>query len=127
MRYPTLAHFRHFSHFRHSFNYNIFPDTLFMQNKPNFGISKMNITLDITSNYKILPRLERPKNKANSNPIQSQFNPKQTQFNPISNPNKPNFERLELLVNRMMTKIFKIYLLKMFDSWPQFCRIIVFV
>ncbi len=28
MIYPTLAHFRHFSHFRHSFNYNIFPDTL---------------------------------------------------------------------------------------------------
>jgi len=40
INYPTLAHFRHFSHFRHSFNYNIFPDTLYYakqtQNKANF-------------------------------------------------------------------------------------------
>ena len=64
-----------------------------MQNKPNFENDKMNITLDITSNYEILPRLERPKNKPNSNPIQSQFNPKQTQFKPISKPNKPNSQK----------------------------------
>jgi hypothetical protein len=48
-----------------------------MQNKPNFPhFSPKND--DFT------------KNKANSNPIQTQFNPIQSQFNPISKPNKPN-------------------------------------
>ena len=42
MIYPTLAHFRHFSH---SFNYNIFPMHSIMQNKPNFGNDKMNLTM----------------------------------------------------------------------------------
>ena len=87
---PTLAHFRHFSHFRHSFNYNIFPATQIMQNKPNFRNDKMNITIDITRNYKILSSSPGPKNKANSNPIQSQFKPKQTQFKANKAKNKPN-------------------------------------
>jgi hypothetical protein len=52
-------------------NYNIFPTHPFMQNKPNFlHFSPKNTCLT--------------KNKANSNPIQTQFKPKQTQF-------KPNF------------------------------------
>ena len=46
--------------------------TLFMQNKANFRNDKMNITIDMTNNYKNLRRSTRPKNKANSNPIQSQ-------------------------------------------------------
>ena len=90
INYPTLAHFRHF---RHSFNYNIFPDTQIMQNKANFENVKMNINLDMISNYKNLSRWLRPKNKANSNPIQTQFNPIQTQFKPISNPNKANSQK----------------------------------
>jgi len=50
--------------------------TLFMQNKPNFGISKMNITLDMTSKYDILEAGSGQK----TNPIQTQFNPIQSQF-----------------------------------------------
>ncbi|MBC8467907.1 MAG: hypothetical protein H8D56_00430 [Planctomycetes bacterium] len=80
----TLAHFRHFSHFRHSFNYNIFPDTLFMQNKPNLRNDKMNINIDMTTNYKILSRWRGQKTK----PIQSQFKPNQSQFKPILRPGK---------------------------------------
>jgi hypothetical protein len=50
-----------------------------MQNKANFGNDKMNITIDITSKYEILPRSKGQK----TNPIQTQFNPKQTQLKPI--------------------------------------------
>ncbi|MBC8472312.1 MAG: hypothetical protein H8D56_22860 [Planctomycetes bacterium] len=62
-----------------------------MQNKPNFRNDKMNINIDTTSNYKEFDPLGVSKNKANSNPIQTQFNPKQTQFNPIQSQFKPNF------------------------------------
>ena len=103
----TLAHFRHFSSL-----YTNLPtlclcasaplnqpvqriitysrSTLFMQNKPNFGNDKMNITLNMTSNYKILSRWLRPKNKANSNPIKANTNPIQSQFNPKQTQFKPN-------------------------------------
>ena len=84
---PTLAHFRHCSH---SFNYNIFPDTLFMQNKPNFINDKMSVNLFITKDYDEYGHSGHQKTK----PIQTQFkankaknkankansNPKQTQF-----------------------------------------------
>jgi hypothetical protein len=62
----------------------------FMQNKANFRNDKMSITIDMTSIYKILYPSPGPKNKPNSNPIQTQFKPKQSQFKPISKPNKPN-------------------------------------
>ena len=83
MIYPTLAHFRHFSH---SFNYNIFPMHSIMQNKPNFGNDKMNINLDMTSNYEILSCWRGKK----TNPIQTQLKPKQTQFKPNKAKNKAN-------------------------------------
>ena len=51
----------------------------FMQNKPNFRNDKMNITIDMTSKYEILPAGSGQK----TNPIQ-------TQFNPIQSQNKPN-------------------------------------
>jgi hypothetical protein len=54
----------------------------FMQNKPNYSNDKMNINLDMISNYKNLSHWRGPKNKANSNPIQTQLKPKQTQFKP---------------------------------------------
>jgi hypothetical protein len=56
---------------------------LFMQNKPNLGNDKMNITLDMTTYYKILFAGSSQKTKPKQtqfNPIQSQFKPKQTQF-----------------------------------------------
>jgi len=61
--------------------------TLFMQNKPNFGNSKMNINTAVTMKYVILSHWFRRKNKPNSNPIKPKTNPikanskpKQTQF-----------------------------------------------
>ncbi len=59
-----------------------------MQNKPNLRNDKMNITLDMTSNYKIFSAGSGQKTK----PKQTQFNPKQTQFKPISKPIKANFK-----------------------------------
>ena len=76
INYPTLAHFRHFSHFRHSFNYNIFPDTLFMQNKPNFLETEINANLFITKDYEKNDDSGHEKTK----PIQTQFKPNQSQF-----------------------------------------------
>ncbi|MBW7991559.1 MAG: hypothetical protein FVQ84_16320 [Planctomycetes bacterium] len=59
----------------------------------------MNVNLDMTSNYMILPHLQGPKNKPNSNPIkpktnpiQTQFKPKQTQFKPKQTQFKANFK-----------------------------------
>ena len=49
---------------------------LFMQNKANFRNDKMNITFDMTSNYKILSCQRGQK----TNPIQTQFKPNQSQF-----------------------------------------------
>jgi hypothetical protein len=46
-----------------------------MQNKPNFGNDKMNITIDMTNNYENLSRCLRPKNKPNSKPIKPKTNP----------------------------------------------------
>ena len=50
--------------------------SLFMQNKPNFRNDIMDITIDMTTYYKILSRWLGQKTK----PIQTQFNPIQTQF-----------------------------------------------
>jgi hypothetical protein len=61
-----------------------------MQNKPNFGNDKMNITLDITSNYMILSSSPGPKNKPNSNPIKPKTNPIKAKTNPIQTQFKPN-------------------------------------
>ncbi len=62
---------------------------LFMQNKPNFQDTQMNVSSIITTAYKNFIPLAGQKNKPNSNPIKpnlSQFrcqsNPKQTQFKP---------------------------------------------
>ncbi|MBL7143736.1 MAG: hypothetical protein ISS76_05840 [Phycisphaerae bacterium] len=63
---------------------------LFMQNKANFGNDKMNINTFVIIRYVIFMHLAGSKNKANSNPIQSQFNPKQTQFKANKAKNKPN-------------------------------------
>jgi hypothetical protein len=89
-----------------------------MQNKANFRNDKMNINLDMTSNYMILSSSPGPKNKPNSkpikpknkpnskpikpktNPIQTQLKPKQTQFKPnLSKREKMNaFARIKNLI-----------------------------
>ena len=68
---------------------------LFMQNKPNFGNDKMNITLDMTTKYEISSAGSGQKTKPKQTqlkPIQTQLKPKQTQFNPIQSQFKPNFK-----------------------------------
>jgi len=54
--------------------------TLFMQNKPNFWKSQMNVNKVLTRDYEKKTLGEHGKNKPNSNPIQTQTNPIQTQF-----------------------------------------------
>jgi hypothetical protein len=58
-----------------------------MQNKANLRNDKMNITLDMTINYKILPAGSGPKTK----PIQTQFKPNLSQFKPISETKNESF------------------------------------
>ncbi len=66
------------------------PADSFMQNKPNFQDVQMNVTSILTKDYENVHLLGRRKNKANSNPIQTQSNPIQSQFKPNSKPIKPN-------------------------------------
>jgi len=62
----------------------------FMQNKPNFRKSQMNVNMVLTVDYEKKTLGERGKNKPNSNPIQ-------TQTNPITEKQKMN-------VNKVLTK-----------------------
>jgi len=59
---------------------------LFMQNKPNFQKSQINVTDLITREYGKMDTWSSGKNKPNSNPKQTQFkpntNPIQSQFKP---------------------------------------------
>jgi len=68
----------------------------FMQNKANFRKSQINISTFITKSYEQLTMNNELKNKANSNPIQTQYkansNPKQTQNKPNTKPIKSNFK-----------------------------------
>jgi hypothetical protein len=68
---------------------------LFMQNKPNYLDSRMNISSVMTNHYEQKPHLRPP--------------PKQTQSNPI----KPNFKtsrRLMSSINRPLEKPLKLYI-----------------
>ena len=59
---------------------------LFLQNKANFRKSQLNLTALLTTKYVQMDTWSIRKNKANSNPIQSQFKanskPIQTQYKP---------------------------------------------
>jgi hypothetical protein len=57
-----------------------------LTNKANLRNGKMDITLDMTSNYKNLSTGSGQKTK----PIQTQLKPKQTQFKANKAKNKPN-------------------------------------
>jgi len=63
----------------------LYKSTLFMQNKPNFRKSQMNVSKVLTRDYEKRTLGERGKNKPNTNPIQ-------TQYKPNTNPIKPNFK-----------------------------------
>ncbi len=66
----------------------------FMQNKANFRKSQMNVNKVLTKDYEKKTLGERGKNKANTNPIQTQYkansNPIQSQNKPNTKPNKAN-------------------------------------
>ena len=66
-----------------------FQTYLILTNKPNFRNDKMNITIDMTSDYKIFCRSQGPKNKPNSNPIKPKTNPIKANTNPIQTQSKP--------------------------------------
>ncbi len=76
---PTLAHFRHFRHFSSLFTpsplYNCRePSTnqlLFMQNKPNFRKSQMNVSIYLQTDYENKHNWTIGENKPNSNPIKA--------------------------------------------------------
>ena len=65
----------------------------------------------------------------------SDFTKKQTQFKANLTQNKPNLSQYKAKTNPICRKgkkmnpkkIFKIYLLKMIDSFHLFCKIVVFV
>ncbi len=74
---PTLAHFSHFSHFRHfSSLYSplhlsriLYKSPLFMQNKPNFQKSQMNVSIYLQKVYENKSNWTLGQNKPNSKPI----------------------------------------------------------
>ncbi len=128
---PTLAHFRHFRHFSSLFTLSLLyicresstNQLLFMQNKPNFPKSQMNVNIYYTKVYKNETAFRRGKNKPNSNPI-----PEKPKMNVSSiltkdyrkndafavqktNPIKPNLSRRSPVRNRITcpTIFFKKY------------------
>ena len=78
---PTLAHFRHFSslltNLPSTFVENALQIDLFMQNKPNFRKSQMNVKSFNTVDYENKSNWTLGENKPKTNP-------KQTQSKPIS-------------------------------------------
>jgi len=50
----------------------LYKSPLFMQNKPNFKIGKMNVNSVLTRNYENQPLRRLPENKPNSNPIRQE-------------------------------------------------------
>jgi hypothetical protein len=62
----------------------------FMQNKPNFQKSQMNVKSFHTVAYEIIANWTLGKNKPNSNPIRTQSKPIKPKTNPKRTQNKPN-------------------------------------
>ena len=56
----------------------------YMQNKANLLDNQMNVNSLVTKDYENKIAFGLPKNKPNTNPIQSQSKPIQTQSNPIN-------------------------------------------
>ncbi len=71
-----------------------------MQNKPNFRKSQMNVNKVLTKNYENKTLSERRKNKAKTNPIQTQSNPKQSQNKPNQTQFPKSQNEIKLLFNK---------------------------
>ncbi len=95
--YFTLAHFRHFRHFSSLFTPSPLyicresstNQLLFMQNKPNFRKSQMNLSIFSAKDYENKHDWTIGQNKPNSNPI------------------KPNFQKAKMNVNLSLTKDYR--------------------
>ncbi len=90
---PTLAHFRHFSSLFTNLPSTTVENPLqinpFMQNKPNFRKSQMNVKSYNTMDYENLSDWTIGQSKPNSNPI------------------KPNFQKAQMNVNSFITKDYR--------------------
>ncbi|MBL7143171.1 MAG: hypothetical protein ISS76_02950 [Phycisphaerae bacterium] len=93
---PTLAHFRHFSslltNLRSTFVENSLQISPFYAKQTQFQKWQNEHKHFYNNEIRKFRDLAGWKNKANSNPIQSQFKPKQTQLKPIQTQFKPNFK-----------------------------------
>ena len=86
INYPTLVNFSHFRHLRSIWIRSIityFQIHSILTNKPNFRNDKRNISIDMTSVYKIFCCSPGAKNKPNSKPIKPKTNPIKANSNPI--------------------------------------------
>jgi len=90
---PILAHFRHFSSLFTNLPLHLsrilYKSALFMQNKPNFQKSQMNVSIFIQMAYENKSNWTLGENKPNSNPI------------------KANFRRARMNVNSLITKDYR--------------------
>ncbi len=80
MKYPTIAHFRHFSHFRHSFNYNIFPDTLYFNKQTQLTKCPNRLKLFYNNELCKYYQSDESQKQSQTNPIKAKTKPIQTQF-----------------------------------------------
>ncbi len=80
INYPTLAHFRHFSHFRHSFNYNIFADTLCFNKQTQLTKCPNRLKLFYSNELCKYYQSDESQKQSQTNPIKAKTNPIQTQF-----------------------------------------------
>ncbi len=111
---PTLVHFRHssslFTNFPSTTVEKTLQISLFMQNKPNSPNVQTDLTNLITMIYAYFHSLTKVKNKANSNPIQSQTNPILAQNQGWQTQNKPNqshfLNPLKVILYSMMLRAY---------------------
>ncbi len=70
-----------------------FEGDYYMQNKPNFRKTEMNITSALAKDYENIPPTKKCQNKPNQTQFHHQIcktNPNRTQFQPKNEANKPN-------------------------------------
>jgi hypothetical protein len=72
---------------------NLYKSPLFMQNKPNVKIGKMNISV---ARIRLYDNQQRT--------INNEWRSKQSQFKPNSKPNKPNLQKAQMNVSLFVTK-----------------------
>ena len=110
MIYPTLAHFRHFSHFRHSFNYNIFPDTLFFNKQSQLTNCPNRLKLFYNNELCKYYQSDESQKQSQTNPIKAKTKPKQSQL----------LQRAKLMQSEYLQGIMKKMRLRAMKKQTQF-------